>query len=98
MASDNCANNALHQTTLFSISFILSMLVGSMFQESQTTESPIMHVIPALMLSNQAFAAHGEEILVSLENSTFLPLATAQGNQLKVSLYYNVQNASTTGQ
>ena len=98
MASDNCANNALHQTTLFSISFILSMLVGSMFQVSQTTESPIMHVIPALMLSNQAFAAHGEEILISLENSTFLPLTTAQGNQLKVSLYYNVQNASTTGQ
>jgi hypothetical protein len=74
------------------------MVVGSMFQESQTTESPIMHVLPALMLSNQAFAAHGEEILISLENSTFLPLATALGNQLKVSLYYNVQNASTTGQ
>lgn len=98
MASNNCANNALHQTTLLSISLILSMVVVSMFQESQTTESPIIRVLPALMLSNQAFAAHGEEILISLENSTFLPLTTAQGNQLKVSLYYNVQNASTTGQ
>lgn len=98
MASNDCANNALHQTTLLSISLILSMVVVSMFQESQTTESPIIRVLPALMLSNQAFAAHGEEILISLENSTFLPLTTAQGNQLKASLYYNVQNASTTGQ
>jgi hypothetical protein len=98
MASNNSANNALHQTTLLSISLILSMVVGSMFQESQTTESPIIHVLPALLLSNQALAAHGEEILISLENSTFLPLTSAQGNQLKVSLYYNVQNASTTGQ
>jgi hypothetical protein len=98
MASNNCAKKAPHQTTLLSISLILIIVIGLMFQESQTIGSSIIHVLPGLMLSNQAFAAHGEEILISLENSTFLPLATAQGNQLKVSLYYNVQNASTTGQ
>jgi hypothetical protein len=98
MASNNCAKKALHQTTLLSISLILIMVIGLMFQESQTTGSSIIHILPDLILSNQAFAVHGEEILISLENSTFLPLTTAQGNQLKVSLYYNVQNASTTGQ
>jgi hypothetical protein len=98
MANNNCAKKALHQTTLLSISLILIMVIGLMFQESQTTGSSIIHILPDLILSNQAFAVHGEEILISLENSTFLPLTTAQGNQLKVSLYYNVQNASTTGQ
>jgi hypothetical protein len=98
MTSNNCDKKALHQTTLLSISLILIMVIGLMFQESQTTGSSIIHVLPDLMLSNQAFAVRGEEILISLENSTFLPLTTAQGNQLKVSLYYNVQNASTTGQ
>jgi hypothetical protein len=98
MASNNCAKKALHQTTLLPISLILIMVIGLMFQESQTTGSSIIRVLPDLMLSNQAFAVRGEEILISLENSTFLPLTTAQGNQLKVSLYYNVQNASTTGQ
>jgi hypothetical protein len=98
MTSNNCDKKALHQTTLLSISLILIMVIGLMFQESQTTGSSIIHILPDLILSNQAFAVHREEILISLENSTFLPLTTAQGNQLKVSLYYNVQNASTTGQ
>jgi hypothetical protein len=47
------------------------------------------------MFSTEAFANYGEEIL-SLENSTLLPLTRA--NQLKVSLNYDVQSASITGQ
>jgi hypothetical protein len=50
------------------------------------------------MFPTEAFADHGEEILISLDNSTFLPLTTATGNQLKVSLNYDLQNASITGQ
>jgi hypothetical protein len=49
------------------------------------------------MFSTEAFANYGEEIL-SLENSTLLPLTRALGNQLKVFLNYDVQSASITGQ
>jgi hypothetical protein len=101
MTTDNYEKKKLasHQTTLLSISLILYMLVGLMLQAIQTTGSPtVPPLFPGSMLSTEAFASHGEEILVSLDNSTFLPLTTAQGYQLKVSLSYDVQNASITGQ
>jgi hypothetical protein len=87
-----------HHTMLLSISFILYTLIGLMVQTTQTTESPIAYSPLSQMFPTEAFANHGEEVLISLENSTFLPLTTAQGNQLKVSLNYNLQNASITGQ
>lgn len=68
-----------------------------MLQAIQTTESPIVYLLPSQMFSTEAFANYGEEIL-SLENSTLLPLTRALGNQLKVSLNYDVQSASITGQ
>jgi hypothetical protein len=68
-----------------------------MLQAIQTTGSPIVYLLPSQMFSTEAFANYGEEIL-SLENSTLLPLTRALGNQLKVSLNYDVQSASITGQ
>jgi hypothetical protein len=56
-----------------------------MLQAIQTTGSPIVYLLPSQMFSAEAFANYGEEIL-SLENSTLLPLTRALGNQLKVSL------------
>jgi hypothetical protein len=90
--------SASHRTMLLSISLILYTLIGLLLQIIQTTESPIAYPLPSQMFPIEAFANHGEEILISLENSTFLPLTTAQGNQLKVSLNYDLQNASITGQ
>jgi hypothetical protein len=100
MTSDNYNKKKLasNQTRLLSISLILYILIGLMLQEIQTTWSPIVHLLPDQMFPTEAFANHGEEMLISLENSTFLPLTTAQGNQLKVSLNYDLQNASITGQ
>lgn len=73
------------------------ILIGLMLQAIQTTGSPIVYLLPSQMFSTEAFANYGEEIL-SLENSTLLPLTRALGNQLKVSLNYDVQRASITGQ
>jgi hypothetical protein len=100
MATDNYnkKKSASHQTTLLSISLVLYILIGFMLQAIQTTWSPIVNPPPGQMFPTKVFANQGEEILISLENSTFLPLTTAQGNQLKVSLNYDIQNASITGQ
>jgi hypothetical protein len=99
MTTDNYnkKKSASHQTRLLPISLILYMLVGLMLQAIQTTWSPIAHPLPGQMIPTEASANQGEEILISLENSTFLPLTTTQGNQLKVSLNYDLQNASITG-
>jgi hypothetical protein len=88
-----------HHTLLLSISLILYTLIGLvLLQTTQTIESPIAYPLLSRMFPTEAFANHGEEILISLQNSTFLPLTTTQGNQLKVSLNYDLQNASITGQ
>ena len=89
---------ASHHSILLSISLMLYTLIGLMLQTTQTVESPVAYPLVSWMLPTEVFANHGEEILISLENSTFLPLTTAQGNQLKVSLNYDLQNASITGQ
>jgi hypothetical protein len=96
--SYNKKKSASHHTMLLSISLILYTLIGLMLQTTQTIESPIAYPLLSRIFPFEAFANHGEEILISLENSTFLPLTTAQGNQLKVSLNYDLQNASITGQ
>lgn len=100
MSTDNYSKkkSASHHTMILSISLILYTLIGFMLQTIQTTESPIAHPFPSQMFPTKVFASYGEEILISLENSTFIPLTTAQGNQLKVSLNYDLQNASITGQ
>jgi hypothetical protein len=52
-----------------------------------------------LLTSTQnAFGYHGQEIMLSLNNSTFTPLTVGQGNQVKVLINYNVQNSSIDGQ
>jgi hypothetical protein len=80
------------------MSLILYTLIGLVLQTTQMIESPIAYPLLSRMFPTEAFANHGEEILISSENSTFLPLTTATGNQLKVSLNYDLQNASITGQ
>jgi hypothetical protein len=94
----NKKKSASHHTMLLSISLILYTLIGLMLQATQTTESLIVYPLLSRIFPTEAFANQVEEILISLENSTFLPLTTAKGNQLKVSLNYDLQNASITGQ
>ena len=51
-----------------------------------------------LTFTQSAFAYHGQEVMLSLNNSTFTPLTVGQGNQVKVLANYNVQNSSIGGQ
>ena len=48
--------------------------------------------------TQSAFAYHGQEVVLSLDNSTFSPLTIGTGNQVKVLANYNIQNSSIVGQ
>jgi hypothetical protein len=57
--------------------------------------------ISLLLLSTftqSAFAYHGQEAVLSLDNATFSPLTTGTGNQVKVFTNYNIQNSSIVSQ
>src|ERR671918_1425634 len=66
----------------------------------------LLHQIPTspislLLLSTftqSAFAYHGQEAVLLLDNATFTPLTTSPGNQVKVLATYNIQNSSIAGQ
>jgi hypothetical protein len=45
-----------------------------------------------------AFAHHGKELLISVSNSTFMPLASNQGNQVRVLVNYVVLDSSILGE
>jgi hypothetical protein len=51
-----------------------------------------------LTFTQSAFAYHGQEVVLSLDNSTFSPLTIGTGNQVKVLANYNIQNSSIVGQ
>src|SRR5215204_1520267 len=51
-----------------------------------------------LIFTQSAFANHGQEVILSLDNATFSPLTPGTGNQVKVLANYNIQNSSIVGQ
>jgi hypothetical protein len=48
-------------------------------------------------LINTAFADHGEEISIALNSATFMPLTSAEGNQVRVGLNYTTLNGTLIG-
>ena len=48
-------------------------------------------------LSNTAFADHGEEISIALNSATFIPLRSAEGNQVRVGVNYTTLNGTLIG-
>src|ERR687897_3617474 len=74
---------------------IVSMLIPL---QQQTPTSSISSLLLSLPITQSAFANHGQEVVLSLDNSTFTPLTLGGGNQVKVLLNYAVQNSSIVGQ
>jgi hypothetical protein len=64
----------------------------------QTSTSSISSLSSLSTLTQNAFAYHGQEVMLSLDNSTFFPLTTGTGNQVRVLANYNIQNFSIAGQ
>ena len=48
-------------------------------------------------LVNTAFADHGEEISIALNSATFMPLTSAEGNQVRVGVNYTTLNGTLIG-
>jgi hypothetical protein len=48
-------------------------------------------------LINTAFADHGEEISIALNSATFMPLTSAEGNQVRVGVNYTTLNGTLIG-
>jgi hypothetical protein len=75
---------------------ITSVIVITLILPQQIPTQSISSSLSAL--TQNAFAYHGQEIVLSLDNSTFSPLTTGTGNQIRVLANYNIQNSSIVGQ
>jgi hypothetical protein len=78
---------------------IVTLVIVSMpIPLQQTPTSSISSLLLSLTITQSAFANHGQEVVLSLDNSTFTPLTIGGGNQVKVFVNYAVQNSSIVGQ
>ena len=48
-------------------------------------------------LANIAFADHGREVLIELNSGTFMPLTSAEGNQVKVGVNFTTLDSTLIG-
>jgi hypothetical protein len=78
--------------TLVIVTILLQQIPTSSISSSSISSSSL------LTLTQSAFAYHGQEVILSLDNSTFTPLTLGSGNQVRVLASYNVQNSSIVGQ
>ncbi len=54
-------------------------------------------IFQSYALINTAFADHGEEISIALNSATFVPLTSAEGNQVRVGVNYTTFNGTLIG-
>lgn len=72
-----------------SYSIFFSMNVFDMVEERLLFRSPIW--------MNTAFADHGREVSIELNSGTFMPLTSAEGNQVKMGVNYTTLNGTFIG-
>src|SRR5215207_877640 len=77
---------------------ITSVIVTTLILLQQIPTSSISSSSLLLTLTQNAFAYYGQEVILSLDNSTFTPLTLGGGNQVRVLANYTVQNSSIVGQ
>ena len=54
-------------------------------------------IFQSYALINTAFADHGEEISIALNSAAFMPLTSAEGNQVRVGVNYTTLNSTLVG-
>lgn len=77
---------------------VILVIVSISVLLQQTPTSSISSFLTSLAISQSAYANHGQEAVLSIDNSTFTPLTLGGGNQVKVLANYTVQNSSIVGQ
>jgi hypothetical protein len=92
-------NEALFRRLFPLPAFIIVILaIVSILVLLQQTTSSISSFLSSLAISQSAYANHGQEAVLSIDNSTFTPLTLGGGNQVKVLANYTIQNSSIVGQ
>lgn len=77
---------------------VILAIVSILVPLQQTPTSSISSFLSSLAISQSAYANHGQEAVLSIDNSTFTPLTLGGGNQVKVLANYTIQNSSIVGQ
>ena len=77
---------------------VILAIVSILVLLQQTPTSSISSFLSSLAISQRAYANHGQEAVLSIDNSTFTPLTLGGGNQVKVFTNYTIQNSSIVGQ
>ena len=80
------------------IALILSMASLLVLLQEIPTLSISSSSSSSLTITQNAYADHGQEAVLSIDNSTFIPLTLGGGNQVKVLANYTVQNSSIVGE
>ena len=77
---------------------VILAVVSILVLLQQTPTLSTSSFLSSLAISQSAYANHGQEAVLSIDNSTFTPLSLGGGNQVKVLASYTVQNSSIVGQ
>jgi hypothetical protein len=77
---------------------VILAIVSILVLLQQTPTSSISSFLSSSAISQSAYANHGQEAVLSIDNSTFTPLTLGGGNQVKVLANYTIQNSSILGQ
>jgi hypothetical protein len=70
---------------------------GNLFLINHSDIVKEQEIFQTYALINTAFADHGEEISIALNSATFMPLTSAEGNQVRVGVNYTTLNATLIG-
>ena len=66
--------------------------------DTSAANSYFINITIIVISAYNVFAYHRQEAVLSLDNSTFSPLTTGTGKQVKVLANYKIQNSSIVGQ
>jgi hypothetical protein len=76
---------------------ITSTISGNFFLTNHFDIVKELEIYRPYALINTAFADHGEEISIALNSGTFMPLTSAEGNQVRVGVNYTTLNGTLIG-
>jgi len=80
------------------LTLVLSLLLNQQSLSAAIFSGYFSAVIPELTFFKDALAAHGQEVILTLHNSSFGSLSSGSGNQVSVFVSYELNDNSIVGQ
>jgi hypothetical protein len=76
---------------------VISTNSGNLFLIKNSDIVKEQEIFQSYALIKTAFADHGEEVSIALNSATFMPLTSAEGNQVRVGVNYTTLNGTLIG-